>query len=161
MLRRKRGVEVVLPTVRPDLYLRAIVFLGEIEEHMRQHPSLAALAESSGAPFVDDEVAEFIAARLIPQIHRQALAANNEGDAFLTPRVRGGTVLLAKAAVLLARWSEWLRSGSNERALGTTLIQALGLPPPPPKIELLLAWMAEQLRAQTASGVGLLSVGGR
>lgn len=129
---RKRAVEVVLPTVRPpDLYLMAMVFLRGIEKNMRGHPSLAAPAEAAGAPFVGDEVAEFIWATLIPQIHRQALAAKGDGGQFLTPRVRGRPLLLAQAAALLERWSERLGTGWNDQALGTTLIEALGLPAPP------------------------------
>ncbi len=152
----------MLPTVRPpDLYLMAMVFLRGIEENMRGHPSLAAPAEAAGAPFVGDEVAEFNWATLIPQIHRQALAAKGVGSQFLTPRVRGRPLLLAQAASLLERWSEWLGTGWNAQALGTTLIQAMGLPAAPANIGALLTWIAEQLRAQTAGEGGLLGVGGR
>ncbi len=103
---------------------------------MRGHPPLAAPAEAAGAPFVGDEVAEFIWATLIPQIHRPALAAKGVGSQFLTPRVRGRPLLLAQAAALLERWSEWLGTRWNDQALGTTLIQAMGLPAPPANIGL-------------------------
>jgi len=126
---RRREIEVVLPTVGPpDRYTGAVVFLRGVEQRMRRHPSLAALADAAGTQFIDDEVAEFVFVSLIPEIDRQAMAAKRDGSASLTPRVHGKPQVLAHAAGLMERWSEWLRLG--DKGWGRPSSRPWDFPPP-------------------------------
>jgi hypothetical protein len=110
------------PAAPPFTYLRWIALWRDVEGRMREFPPLEALAARSGAAFTTGPVPEFLSARIISEIRRQATEALHELERFVAPSVRGSPAILGDALAHLTHQVRWLQQDG--------VVAAMGIEPP-------------------------------
>ncbi|MGH2663592.1 MAG: hypothetical protein ACRDH8_12500 [Actinomycetota bacterium] len=135
-------VTVRLPEAPPEHYLRWMVFWRDVELIMGQTPTLAEAAAEESAPFIRDEVADFLSRDVVGSILKQAREARDAGSETVIPVLVVDRDLLRQGAEYVVARGMWLERPG--------VLEAMGVAPLEEHLAHLRARAVEEVRRQLA-----------
>jgi hypothetical protein len=116
-------VTIQLPEAPPEHYLRWMVFWRDVELVMGQTPALAEAAAQESAPFVRDEIADFLSREVVGSILSQAREARDSGLATVIPVLVVDRDMLQKGAEYVVARADWLERPGVMEAMGVAPLE--------------------------------------